>query len=165
MIYLGIDPGVSGAIAVIWDTGQVSLYDLSPHIAMNAQAVREILTTAAVENMQVRATIEQVNAMPSTDGKRSMGATSAFNFGKTVGALHGILAALEVPYETVTPQKWRGAMIGGGRGLERSGRKALSRETALRLYPDAAPMLKRVKDADRAEALLIARYGQLHVWR
>ena len=69
-----------------------------------------------------------------------------------VGILKGVIAALEIPYTLVTPQKWKKHF-----GLSKE--KDHSRLLATRLYPNMADKFIRKKDDGRAEAILIAKYG------
>lgn len=168
-LYVGVDPGKNGAVAVIWPDCEVTLYDLTGNPHDDASIFLAIMAAnphhVFAKNSTVwHVCIERTTAMPSDDDpatgkRRGMGATSAYNFGKVCGQLEGALAALQIPYTLVSPTKWRNAMFdSGGKGLTQKERKAASRALAMRLYPQVADQLKRVKDADRAEALLIARY-------
>ena len=104
-------------------------------------------------------TIEKVSAMPSVVGddgqeRRSMGATSAFNFGMGFGIWIGICAASLLPYELIHPATWKSKLlIGMPRG------KDASRVKAMQLFPQIAKDLSRKKDHGRADALMLAIYG------
>lgn len=90
--------------------------------------------------------IEEVHSMPK------QGVASTFSFGKCFGAILGVLAALGVPYELVSPKMWRKMM--GVRGD-----KDESRMIAMRLFPWLQDRLSRKADHNIAEAILIASYG------
>jgi len=76
-----------------------------------------------------------------------------FSMGHGLGLWEGIISALGLPYELVTPQKWKKAiLIGVGDG------KGASIVRALQLFPQVAEELHRKKDHGRAEALLLAAY-------
>jgi len=92
--------------------------------------------------------IEEAQAMPG-QGTRSM-----FQTGLGMGIWLGVLAALQLPYRRVRPQIWKKAF-----GLGKD--KEASRLKAMQLYPGAD--LRRKKDHGRAEALLLAFYGQRHI--
>ncbi|MGL4500954.1 MAG: hypothetical protein ACRCU2_17935, partial [Planktothrix sp.] len=89
------------------------------------------------------AIIEEVHAMPGQGG------VSGFNFGTAFGIWIGILAALEIPYELVSPRQM------GVRGD-----KDESRTVALQLFPHLASELNLKKHHNRADALLIAEYSR-----
>ena len=82
MRIIGIDPGLSGAIAILEDNKVIELFDMP---------VMSDITMV----------VEQVNAMPG------QGVTSMFNFGQTFGAIKGICAALGLPIFFVRPAKWK----------------------------------------------------------
>ena len=141
MIY-GIDPGAKGAIALQYNDGRAFVYDM-PMLGkeVNGAEVASIFKEFPAEHVW----IEQVNSF-------GMGRTSAYNFGQGVGILKGVMAALEVPYTLVTPQKWKKHF-----GLSKE--KDHSRLLATRLYPSMADQFALKKHDGRAEAILIGKYG------
>jgi crossover junction endodeoxyribonuclease RuvC len=159
---IGIDPGKTGAVAVIEDNTIVELYDC-PIITSSKKGVkpqydeRGMARIIQVEIARIgcpvdKIVIEKVGAMPG------QGVTSMFTFGMGFGLWLGILATLPVPYELVTPQRWKKEMlmdIPGGNSLKE--RKARSVVAAKRLFPGLD--LPRVKDHGKAEAVLIAAWG------
>ena len=166
MIFLGIDPGLTGALAVLdSETKAISFFD-TPTVQIkvgkkikNQQDVYAIvsLLRSIVDGKDVMAVIEKVNAMPGVgaDGARqTMGATSAFNFGMGYGQWLGILAALQIPHQQVHPRTWKTAMM-ADMGKE----KDASRVKAMQLFPYTANDLTRKKDHGRADALLIAAWA------
>ena len=97
MRIFGIDPGLSGAIAILEDDKVLDVVDIP---VMSEEKNKKQLNSAHlaqyIENniLDVNKTIvvvEQVNAMPG------QGVTSMFNFGQTFGAIKGISAALKLP--------------------------------------------------------------------
>lgn len=157
---VGIDPGVSGALvaldllrnAVIHATPMPVLTDRNGKSLVDAAGVLRFLLDARAAHVY----LEQVNAMPAR-GKggeaRTMGATSAFNFGRGFGVLEGVAACAQVPVTYVAPATWkkRAGLIGT--------EKDFARTAALRLFPAAGELLRRKKDIGIADAMLIARYG------
>ena len=104
-----------------------------------------------------RAIIENVRAMPSIPGaggeRRSMGSASSFRFGLAAGQLRSTIRMAGIPLEFVESASWKKWF-----GL-RGGNKEESRQRALELWPFSAYLLKRKMDHQRAEAMLIAKYG------
>jgi crossover junction endodeoxyribonuclease RuvC len=108
MIIIGIDPGLSGGIAVLKDNIIKNLYDM-PVMSEGKKNKRQLNSAQLVkiikENIQEKEetaiVVEQVNAMPG------QGVTSMFNFGQTFGAIKGISAALGLPIFFVRPAKWK----------------------------------------------------------
>lgn len=164
MIFLGVDPGLEGAIALIdSDTNEVEFWDTPvleikvgkslKHIQNAAQIV--ILLRQITDGRETMVAIEKVNAMPNTGSGVKMGATSAFSFGCGYGMWLGILAALELSHEQVHPATWKAALMHG-----MSKEKDSSRVRAMELFPRTARDLSRKKDHGRADALLIAQYSR-----
>ncbi len=171
MIEIGIDPGLTGAIATIED-GMVGVQDM-PVKEKVAKGVKtqELDFTALdmalwdiVEQKDMwadppsaHATLEGVQAMKRKDKKGNFvtqGVASTFKFGRTYGATEMALVANEIDYTKVSPQKWKRYIFG------RTGTtKSDSIDMALSLYPDAKKFIWLKKHDGRAEALLLAHYG------
>jgi crossover junction endodeoxyribonuclease RuvC len=151
--YIGIDPGVSGAIAVLDFDGNVDLYDMPVmEYSVGKRKKRRIdmvLTRNLFRNMANsghEAFIEEVHAMPG------QGVTSMFNMGYGLGALHAILNCLYIRTTRVRPQEWKKEF-----GLIKKD-KGDSIRVAQELFPHADITLK--KHHGRAEALLLAEFGR-----
>ena len=94
MKIIGIDPGLSGAIAILKENKVLSIHDM-PVMAEGKKSKRQ-LNSAQLVNIirdntkrdeETAIVVEQVNAMPG------QGVTSMFNFGQTFGAIKGVCAA------------------------------------------------------------------------
>jgi hypothetical protein len=153
MIYIGIDPGLSGAVATISGT-DVKLYD-TPTAETGKGTKRDYLI-ANMSSILYKiyedsfCVLEAVHSMPK------QGVASSFSFGRGLGIWEGILSAHNIPYAKVAPQTWKKAMIAD---MPRDNKDS-SRIAATRLFPNAVDMLSRKKDDGRAEALLMAEYGR-----
>lgn len=142
MIYLGIDPGASGAIAAIERNGDSLSQCCCKLSETPADVIEWIRANAVCVGLHSTvARIEKVNAFPG------QGVASSFKFGQSYGWLLGVLDALRIPYEFVTPQKWQRAM-----GCLTGGDKNISKAAAQRLWPQL-----KITHAN-ADALLIAEY-------
>lgn len=160
--FVGIDPGLGGAIAFVWGDGTRPLVFDTPTLEVKrGRSVKRIHNEAAMAGIlrecsnAMHATIEAVHAMPG-NGLRQPSISSMFNFGQGYGTWLGILAALGIAHDRVPPRRWKEVMLAG---LIR-GEKDNSRMRALQLWPALADELKRKKDDGRAEALLLAEYGR-----
>ena len=152
MIILGIDPGLSGALA-LYDTPEqtVEVIDMPVlELVRNGRKKGEVSAQALANHLAGRgikaAYLERVNAMPG------QGVTSVFSFGRSTGIVEGVLAAYDIPTTLVTPQAWQKA-VG-----QRAGKDG-SRERAMQLFPAQADLFQRKKDDGRSDAALIAYYG------
>lgn len=168
--WLGIDPGKSGALAVI-DGSRIFLHDAPVVQVKVGKVFKNQLDPAACtlllqkyQSGDMMLVIEKVQPMPSFKVQRkgeepseqSMGVTSAFNFGRDYGMWIGVVAALGIPYHLVAPQSWKKRLM-----ADMSKDKDAGRIRAMQLYPQAALDLQRKKDHGRADALLLARFGQM----
>ena len=144
-LYIGLDPGKKGAMAVIHLDGSISIVPFDER--------QYIMYLGLLGNKDIKCCIEDVHAMHGN------GVTASFNFGKSYGWLLGMLDTLGIPYQAVSVQKWKKEY-----GLTSD--KAKSIEVCHRLFPNVS--LKRTerckKDDDNcAEALLLCEYARRHM--
>lgn len=154
-ITLGVDPGQTGAIAVLADGEFDRFIDMptTPRKAgghqINAGALAADLRGIfhMHRGAHVVATMEQVHSMPN------QGSSSGFRFGQSDGIVRGVLGALGIGFVEVVPQVWkrRYNLIGCDKDAARS--------LAVMRFPAAAMHLTRKKDIGRADSLLIALWG------
>lgn len=140
---VGIDPGLSGAIAWLDDDGTLLAACDMPVVDGHVNYVDLGRLLAAAPDVAV---VEKVHSMPG------QGVASTFKFGQAYGAVLGCLGALQVPVEHVTPSKWKRAHRLIGRD------KDASRAVAIDRWPDRAELFRRKKDHGRADAALIAAW-------
>ena len=153
MKIIGIDPGLSGAIAILENTKVLAIFDM-PVMAegkknkkqLNSAQLVNILKENADINKESFVVVEQVNAMPG------QGVTSMFNFGQTFGAIKGVCAALNLPIFFVRPSKWKKhfELINAS--------KDSSRTKVIEMYPSLSSQLSKKKDVNKSDAILIARF-------
>ena len=153
MIIIGIDPGLSGAIAVLENHIVKKIFDM-PVMSEGKKNKRQLNSAQLVELIkqniknkeETAIVVEQVNAMPG------QGVTSMFNFGQTFGAIKGICAALGLPIFFVRPAKWKKhfELINSS--------KDSSRTKAIEMYPKLSNQLAKKKDVNKSDAILIARF-------
>ena len=153
MKILGIDPGLSGAIAILEKKKVLNLFDM-PVMAegkknkkqLNSAHLVNIIRENSIGDEEIAVVVEQVNAMPG------QGVTSMFNFGQTFGAIKGVCAALNLPIFFVRPSKWKKyfELINSS--------KDSSRTKVIEMYPSLSSQLAKKKDVNKSDAILIARY-------
>ena len=153
MKILGIDPGLSGAIAILENKKVLCIFDM-PVMAegkknkrqLNSAQLVNIIRENTIDNEEIAVVVDQVNAMPG------QGVTSMFNFGQTFGAIKGVCAALGLPIFFVRPSKWKKyfELINSS--------KDSSRTKVIEMYPSLSSQLSKKKDVNKSDAILIARY-------
>ena len=153
MLVVGIDPGLSGAIAFLLDGRLLNVDDLPTVEVPHGKSSRKELSPALLHDMLVHTEIRIDKAMVEDVNAFGMGRTSAFRFGQNVGTILAVLACCGIRTDMVTPQRWKKSM---GLGAD----KSLSRAAAIKLWPDASHYFSRKKDDGRAEAALIAEWGR-----
>lgn len=146
---LAVDPGASGALAFLdLAAGKLEILDM-PTVevkrgAKNKTEISPQMLAALIRGCSPTvAVLERVGAMPG------QGTASMFQFGRGVGMIEGVLAALQIPTEYVTPQAWQKA-VGARDG------KDGNRQRAAELFPAYAHLFARKKDDGRADAALMA---------
>lgn len=146
--FCGIDPGIGGAVGLVHDDGTfVAVHDMPTLPTTTGRRQADFAALAAIlrEHGPAFVLVERVGPRPRE------GAVGAFAFGHTFGGILGTLAALSMSHDVVQPATWKRRA-----GIPPGADKRASIATAIRLLPDAAPHLSRVKDDGRAEALLLA---------
>lgn len=153
-LILGVDPGLSGALA-LYDplTGALDIHDMPTHTVKVSKSLKRRLDLYQLGMLMdsyrshIRhALIEEVGAMPG------QGVSSMFAFGFAAGAVQSVVAANLIPMTLIRPQVWKRSM-----GLTQS--KDDSRRKASMIAPQHCHLWARAKDDGRAEAFLLAWYG------
>lgn len=147
---IGIDPGLTGALAVLDGSGSVVHVCDLPVIRDRSLAWidgSELQSTLldAIGGRTASAVVERVSAMPR------QGVASSFQFGVGFGSILSVLQTMHIRVELVTPAVWK-------RSLGLSSDKRASLHKARLLYPTAD--LRLAKHDGRAEALLLAHWAQ-----
>lgn len=144
-IYVGIDPGKSGALAVIYPNGNIDTYPFNP------DEYADVLCGLSLNvDYDIMCCLEKVGAMPG------QGVVSMFNFGHNLGFIEGLLKANEIPYQLVPPQTWK-------KEFSLSGDKAKSIDVCKKLFPKVnllATQRSRKPSDGIAEAILMAEYAR-----
>jgi crossover junction endodeoxyribonuclease RuvC len=151
VITIGIDPGLSGAIGVLRDGAYVAVLDM-PIVAKGSGSVKNevdpaglitLLRQHAPADEAISVALERVNAMPA------QGSSSTFSIGDSFGCARSAIAACRFETVYTAPAQWK-------KYFKLTSDKELGRALAIRMFPEAPLNLK--KHADRAEALLMARW-------
>ncbi len=153
---LGIDPGLSGAFALLCPDNVLQVFDMPvTERVVNKKKKRQVDAHGIVGWLELnryrisKVVIEKVGAMPG------QGVTSSFNFGYTAGVIDACCVAAGLKIEHVYPQVWKRKF-----GLLGQPKDA-SRAAASKLLPASAYLWPRKKDDGRAEAALLTIYGNL----
>lgn len=152
---VGIDPGLSGAVAIFQpELGELEVLDIPTLEVKRGASTKRVISEIELAQLLephagAVAYLERVSARPG------QGVTSMFNFGMTNGLIRGMLAAYSFRTTLITPQEWR-------RKMRVADGKDGSRQRAMELFPACAGLFKRKKDDGRAEAALIAMAGFLY---
>ena len=157
MIYIGIDPGLNGAVGVVFDAMKDPVVYDTPTMVVSGVKDKRVYNTAAMALLlkpfstidNVLVVLESVHSMPK------QGVASSFSFGQGLGMWQGIIAAFGMPLEMPSPQRWKKEIL-----ADQGKDKDASRFKAIQLYPALASQLSRKKDDGRAEVILMAEYGR-----
>lgn len=146
---LAIDPGKTGAVALLDADGIIDVADMCDLYAgpvMSPALLKETILDLCCDlpdSVDV-CVVEAVNS-------HAMGRQSAFNFGQSLGTCRSIPLALGIRVVDVTPNVWKKAMKLGSD-------KNVARSRAAERWPDHAARFARVKDDGRAEACLLGAW-------
>ena len=149
--YLGVDPGLGGALALLDSCGGISTWD-TPTFAIKGKrrvdmhALWDLVHGIASMHEPALAVVEDVHSMPK------QGVVSSFTFGRAAASVEMALVAAGVPLHLVSPASWK-------RIMQLGADKDASRLKASRLFPACSSQWARKKDDGRAEAALLAYYA------
>lgn len=162
-VVIGIDLGLSGALTKIVDGSMADMADMpimqrgtksaSVKNQVNPAALKSLLTAWTEghdRKVECLVVMERVQAMGGSKNGRSQGVSSSFSLGHTSGIVEGVVAAMGIPLEIIAPAQWKKA-LGLGKDKEQA------RAMAQRYFPQAS--LARVRDHNRAESALLAKWG------
>jgi len=145
-VYIGIDVGGSGAIAI---TNGREILNVITNDNTDAD-LSEFIQEAKDRYDIVKCMVENVHSMPK------QGVSSSFKFGESKGFLRGLIVAHKIPFEEASPQKWMKHYGLSGKGFDsKTEHKNNLKNYAQRLYPNMKITLKT------ADAILLAHYSFL----
>lgn len=150
--FIGIDPGLTGAVATISEDG-ATVFDTPITLVGDGKKQKHDFLLQGMASLlgihagrgDVICAIELVHSMPD------QGCASSFTFGRGFGMWEGMLAAFRIPYERVAPQRWKKMLLS-----DMPKHKDASRIRAQQLFPKADLNLK--KHHGRGDALLLAEF-------
>jgi len=156
-LYVGIDPGLHGGIAVLGADGGVLQTWPMPVIGgeVHASELTDLLRSLRCLDQQQdirRVCLEKVGAMPK------QGVSSTFKFGTGWGMVRGVCAALAIPVHLVPPTIWKKQIL-----LGLSHDKLGAAQFCASRWPTAELVLPgcRVPHDGITDALCLAEYGRL----
>lgn len=154
MRMLGIDPGVSGGLALL-NGGKLERVAPMPTVTAGKKGRRIVdasaLSTLVRDMAPTHAIVEQVGVRPGE------GIVGAFSFGRSAGILEGVLGALGIARTMVTPAQWKVELK-----VPADKNQARKRASELLGRGDLWPL---VKDDGKAEAALLAYWGTVKLGR
>lgn len=139
---VGVDPGLAGAMTMI-DGESEALLGVYDAAAADGKLMAGDMADMLADWMPELVVVEGVHSMPG-QGVRSM-----FTFGRALGTVEGIVAALGIPSDSIPAHVWKAKV-----GVTKDKRSALA--LAGRLWPQHRDEFKLVKHHGRAEAGLLA---------
>lgn len=151
MMYLGIDPGFSGALAVLDENLEVIHYQDMPIIEvakkreLDEPELRDILRRFSPYYINLTVGIEKSQTMPN------QGIVSSGRYMASYGFLRGLCVGMGLPYILIRPPTWKKAML-----ADMPKEKGSSIQKVGQIYPNIK--FTRKKDHGICDAILIARY-------
>ncbi len=154
MNIIGIDPGLSGAIALLDAHSLPAVWDMPTiEVTVNGKKRRRIDQHAFVRLIIGIGKVDMI-VLEEAGTRPGEGSVAAFSYGRGFGQLEGVLCALERPLTLVRPQVWTKALgVGSDKGVHV--------QAARNLFPEVADVLLKTKDG-RSDALLIAQWFRRH---
>ncbi|MEW6482865.1 MAG: hypothetical protein AB1397_07745 [bacterium] len=171
MIYIGIDPGITGAIAINDDKIEVHPmptiaisktkrdYNIHKIVKIFIDIKKDLLiyplsTFSTFIPPKIFVVIEEGGVMPKE------GRVSSYKTGRGLGIIEGIVSALQLPFVKVKPCTWKREMLKDCAGDDPKGKAILQAE---RLFPEVSLYRTdkcKKPDHNYADALLLMEYGR-----
>ena len=146
VIYLGIDPGASGGLAVLQGK-EISAIPMPP---TRKDVWDWFCLLRSTSESNVIASIEKVWGYVGTH----VPGPSMFKLGDSFGSLCMALTASEIPYEEITPRKWQ-----SGLGIPHKAKEETQTLWKNRLKAHAQRLFPRARvSLATADAILLAEY-------
>lgn len=158
---LGIDPGKTGAVAVLKD-GELYFVCKAPLRKTPKGHDYDILNMRNILRTYAKSGVLYIEkAGPFRVQGRTQGGVSMFNYGAGYGLWLGIAAGIGLRTVEVRPQQWKQAVL-----KKHAHDKAASIDAFKKAFPNwsLTPGRKSVPDHNLAEAALIAVYGGMKEW-
>jgi crossover junction endodeoxyribonuclease RuvC len=149
---VGVDPGASGALAVL-DEGLLKTVSDMPVLKIRRGKTDKPEVDGYALSGLFRQWKPDIVVIEQVGGIPGQSAPAAFNFGRSAGAVEYTAKALSLRVEMVAPVTWKKA-------LRCNEGKDGARALASRLWPAQAGLFARVKDDGRAESALVAEWGR-----
>jgi crossover junction endodeoxyribonuclease RuvC len=159
MIFVGFDPGKTGAMAALTEQGELFEYERFPLLKDGKKSELDIPGIAAWLADRVAGcggkmvvTIEKVHAMPG------QGVTSMFSFGRSLGIIEGIVVTHGCPRIYAPPRTWQAMLLEGKERGKAS--KHSAAVAAVELWPELSKIMQVKANWPIADAALIAEFGR-----
>jgi crossover junction endodeoxyribonuclease RuvC len=165
MVVVSIDPGLTGACAVIDHNGLRALFDLPtmpiPGVGLDAMVKSKIDGKAFAgllrEHIHVGESAQAVIEAVGTMGGKNNAIQTQGSLLRSLGAIEAVIECCRIPLSYAHPQTWKRTFGLIDSKLSDTKRKAKAMQCARRLYPTCG-QISRAKDHNRAEALLIGHW-------
>lgn len=150
MIYIGIDPGCSGAIAAI--TGRGNLVDVTRFSEASVEGRIATIISEFIDRLEtddICITIERVHSMPK------QGVSTTFTFGRAYGEAIGAAVLRGCPVQFVTPQRWQRDLS----LLSQKGEAKIAHKRRMQQHASLRWSHRVLRD--EADAMLLAEWSRL----
>jgi len=132
--YIGIDPGISGALVCMDDLGNIRKKCVMPIVKIGTK--NKVDPKALAHWFKGCFTEEEVRIVAIEEQRpmHQIGEVATFGMGRGYGIIEGVVATLELPYELIRPVDWQKEMLKGlpkGKGMT----KENSKQVATQLFP------------------------------
>lgn len=154
LIFMGIDPGMAGAIAVITPDRSLLSVEMMPILngTIDTLGFKALVDEYRQQGTFALCMIEKAIVLPN------QGSVSGFTMGNNYGRVIAVLEMMGIPFEEIRPLAWKKRMFGSVK-YEKNKIKEVAVMRARQLFPELAPKLLKSKDG-LSEALLVAETGR-----
>lgn len=159
MLFAGIDPGITGGIALFDPASRwLEVHDMPTKIVRVSGKKRKRVDPDALHSILTDLGEDRIEhlALEKVWGMQRDTPTTAFGLGEAYGVASAAVVIAAIPHTLVAPVTWQkaaGVTCGGKKG------KSMARDIVLRLLPEYQARLAPVTKTGRVDATLLALYA------
>ncbi len=163
-LYVGIDNGISGAMCVINNAGQVlHLSNLPTKKLGKDNSIEAYKLFSQLEDL-IQKLDPWIHVMVESASKFSPGKMALCSTWRSFGTIEAVLSILNIPWEPINARTWQADLFKSHVRIGEENTKGISLQICKRLFPSVNLIRENRSNPDLglADALLIAEYCRRH---
>lgn len=161
-VVVGIDPGVTGGIAVLSSDGRLLATHRMPVVGAGRKSYDVGALLALLQGVAIEYGVPRLVVVEAAQMVPGNGALSCVGLARCQALVEGLCAAMGYSCAVVGPRKWQGLLLAGCGG-DADDTKARAAVACSRLWPAAEWGKSKAAATGLRDAALLAEYGRRYV--